>query len=197
MSITKKLVIAVVAMAVAMCCMIGGTLAWLLHESNVVTNTFTYGTITIELTESNKTNKTGIAYTNVVPGDELDKDPVVTVKKGSEKCFVYVLITNQLGSAATYNITNEWVKIGEDNNTNTILYRYTANAVDASKTEEDLAVFSKLKFSGDLTVDKVAALEGKTVVIKAYAHQSDNTTIDVADDAAIGWAEVTKVTTNN
>ena len=195
MSITKKLVIAVVAMAVAMCCMIGGTLAWLLHESNVVTNTFTYGTITIELTEKNKESTTGIAYTNVVPGDELDKDPVVTVKKGSEMCYVYVLITNQLGSAATYNITGDWIKIGEKDNT--VLYRYTVNAVDASETEKDLAVFTKLKFSGDLTVDKVAALEGKTVVIKAYAHQSDNTTIDVADGAAIDWAEVTKVTTNN
>ena len=195
MSITKKLVIAVVAMAVAMCCMIGGTLAWLLHESNVVTNTFTYGTITIELTESNKTNKTGIAYTNVVPGDELDKDPVVTVKKGSEKCFVYVLITNQLGSAATYNITGDWIKIGEKDNT--VLYRYTVNAVDASETEKDLAVFTKLTFSDDLTVKDVAELKDKTVVIKAYAHQADNTTIDVADDAAIDWAKVTKVTTNN
>lgn len=195
MSITKKLVIAVVAMAVAMCCMIGGTLAWLLHESNVVTNTFTYGTITIELTESNKTNKTGIAYTNVVPGDELDKDPVVTVKKGSEKCFVYVLITNQLGSAATYNITGDWIKIGEKDNT--VLYRYTGKPVDASETEKDLAVFTKLTFSDDLTVKDVAELKDKTVVIKAYAHQSDNTTIDVADDAAIGWAELTKVTTNN
>ena len=195
MSITKKLVIAVVAMAVAMCCMIGGTLAWLLHESNVVTNTFTYGTITIELTESNKTNKTGIAYTNVVPGDELDKDPVVTVKKGSEKCFVYVLITNQLGSAATYNIASDWISIFEEDNT--VLYRYTGKPVDASETEKDLAVFTKLTFSDDLTVKDVAELKDKTVVIKAYAHQSDNTTFDVADDAAIDWAKVTKVTTNN
>lgn len=188
MTTTKKLAIAVVALSLALVCVIGGTLAFLVATSNTVTNTFTYGEITLKLWEEEKTNETGMNFTNVVPGDVLEKDPVVTVVKGSEACYVYVLIDNQLGTAATYNIDNTWTKVGESGTK--VLYRY-ASVVDATEEAEDLAVFNKLKFESNLVKAEVDSLADKNVVISAYAHQSDNTDQATADNAAIAWADVT------
>ena len=188
MTTNKKLVIAVVALSLALLCAIGGTLAFLVAQSNVVTNTFTYGTITLELSENNKADKDGLEFTNVVPGDEWGKDPVITVVEGSETCYVYVLIDNQLGDAATYNIGSAWTKVGESGTK--VLYRYN-EIVDATDAAKDLEVFTKLTFADDLVNDEVDDLAGKNVVISAYAHQSDNTDQTTADTAAIAWANVT------
>lgn len=187
MTTTKKLVIAVVALSLALLCTIGGTLAFLVAKSNTVTNTFTYGKIELKVWEDKKTNETGKTYTNVVPGDVLAKDPVVTVTEGSEECYVYVLIDNQLGNAASYNIANTWIEVGKRGTK--VLYRYNT-VVDARTSAQDLAVFTTLTFVNTLTKDDVPDLGEKKVVISAYAHQSDNTTEELADDAAIKWAEV-------
>lgn len=189
MTTNKKLVIAIVALSLAFVCVIGGTLAFLVAESNVVTNTFTYGTITLELSENNKTDKDGLEYTNIVPGDELDKDPVITVVEGSEACYVYVLIDNQLGDAATYNIGSTWIKVGESDTK--VLYRYN-EIVEATNEDKDLEVFTKLTFVDELVKDDVDELAGKNVVISAYAHQSENIDdVTVANTEAIAWAKVT------
>ena len=188
MTTNKKLVIPVVALSLALLCAIGGTLAFLVAQSNVVTNTFTYGTITLELSENNKADKDGLEFTNVVPGDELDKDPVITVVEGSETCYVYVLIDNQLGDAATYNIGSAWIKVGESGTK--VLYRYN-EIVDATDADKDLEVFTKLNFADDLVKDDVDDLVGKNVVISAYAHQSEHVDIKTADTSAIAWAGVT------
>lgn len=194
MTTTKKLTIAVVALAVALVCVVSGTLAFLVAQSDVVTNTFTYGKIEIELTEEEKANTTGMEFTNVIPGDVLTKDPVVTVKVGSEKCYVYVLITNELGSAAAYNINAEhWTPVYT--NGNSVLYRYYEE-VNATSTAVDCAVFTELEFATTLDKDTVDDLEGKDVIIQAYAHQAENlgeNPTTVADEAAKTW--MTKVLT--
>ena len=188
MTTTKKLAIAVVALAIALVCVIGGTLAFPVATYNTVTNTFTYGEITLKLWEENKTNEDGMNFTDVVPGDVLAKDPVVTVVGGSEACYVYVLIDNQLGDAATYNINANWTAIGESGTKK--LYRYTG-VVDATGETKDLAVFTQLTFRSDLVKSDVDSLADKNVVISAYAHQFDNTDQATADTAAIAWAGVT------
>lgn len=189
MTTNKKLVIAVVALSLVLLCAIGGTLAFLVAQSNVVTNTFTYGTITLELSENNKADKDGLEFTNVVPGDELDKDPVITVVKGSETCYVYVLIDNQLGAAATYNIDGSvWQEVSRSGTK--VLYRYNVGngIVDAGTDAQDLAVFTKLTFDTGLDKQAVEGLVGKNVVISAYAHQSEHVDVGDADTAAIAWA---------
>ncbi len=65
----------------------GATLAYLTDATNAVTNTFTVGKVDITLTEEsndgswNEENN-GFDYNNILPGDELDKKPVVTVVAG-------------------------------------------------------------------------------------------------------------------
>ena len=194
MTTTKKLTIAVIALSLILVGVVGGTLAWLSATSETVTNTFTYGNITIKLTETGGEDKgTSREFARIVPGAAVDKKPTVTVNEGSEKCYVYVLIDNQFGTDATYDIdASKWEKISTDGTK--VLYRYTIgsdNIVDAFSADQVLPVFTKLTFSSDLTkahLDAFATPPAKVVTIQAYAHQADNTTQDVADDAAKAWA---------
>ena len=200
MTTTKKLVIAVIALSLALICAIGGTLAFLVAETDPVTNTFTYGEITISLWENvldgngNVTDVKdydGIEYGKIVPGDEVNKNPTVTVSEGSEPCYVYVLIDNQLGDAASYDIDeSKWEEIGESENKRLYRYKVDGGIVNAADADKNLEVFGKLEFSSNLDKDAIGALAGKNVVISAYAHQADNTTVRIANEAAIEWAEV-------
>ncbi len=194
MTTTKKLVVAVVALSLALVTVVGATLAFLLDESNVVTNKFTYGKIEIVLTENNKADEDGLEFTNVVPGDVLKKDPIVTVNAGSEACYVYVLIDNQLGDAASYNIdTDKWIPVQDYTNATKKLYRYY-EVVNALQGAKDLAVFSELTFRSDLTSADLTTLKDKNVVITAYAYQAENlaataeASITAANNAAKTWA---------
>ena len=196
----KKLTIAVVALALMLLGVVGGVVAWLTASTDTVTNTFTYGEIAITLEENGATT-TGIAFTNVVPGDQLAKNPTVTVNAKSEACYVYVKITNNLvlsdkSLAATYTKNDGWTLIGTKTDANgvvTNLYRYdTKFEYSESAQTTTTAVFSTINYLGEeLTKVEIEQLDGKTVEVSAYAHQADNTTPAAADAAAIAWAGVT------
>lgn len=187
MTTTKKLIIAVVALSLALVGVVGGTLAWLSATSKTVTNTFTYGTIKIELEETKGDEQTdgSILFPRVLPGAQVEKDPTVTVVEGSEKCYVYVLIDNQLKGSAEYNIMNTWTEV-KTTDTKT-LYRYF-EVVDAISAEKKLPVFTQLTFSKELEADNIPDLANKNVIITAYAHQADNTDMATANSAAESWA---------
>ena len=198
----KTLLIAVAAIALAVITAASVTVAWLTAESNQVTNTFTYGEIALELWENpldsngnfdtSVKNETGLTFEKIVPGDVVKKNPTVTVKEGSEKCFVYVLVTNKLISdaekptapVATLSINENWEEVYTTGNS--VLYRYTTDPQNPG----DYLVFETVTFNTALTLDDVVAMKDNinNIVIKAYAHQSDNTNMDTADTAAIAWA---------
>lgn len=214
----KKLTIAVVALSLVLLGVVGGVIAWLTAESGTVTNTFSYGTINIALSETSGSlkatvNGTGLDFTHVVPGDKLEKEVTVTVKEGSEKCYVYVLVTNNLaitslnGAAPAYDIDlydagsnsdGKWALVATSADNKTMLYRYTAtvNAVDGDK---ELPVFNNVIFAGNLTNADIEQLEAidEGIVLKAYAHQAENladtddASVALADAAAKTWAGVT------
>ena len=179
----KKKLTLVVSLLLVMALSIGGTLAYLTAQTDAVTNTFTIGNITISLAE-----KTTGDY-KIVPGDTVEKDPSITVVKGSEKCYVYAFIDNALmldnKVVATPNVaeTNWSVVKAEGGKT---LYRYNT-VVDASSADQPVAVFTQVTYSGtDITAENIGLLNNKTIIVDAFAHQSENTTQDVADAAAIG-----------
>ena len=166
---------------------VGGTIAWLTATTETVTNTFTTSDISIELAET-----TGASY-KIVPGATVNKDPKATVKSGSEKCYLYVKITNNLvlsnNTVATYNInTTDWNLVGESGNTK--LYCYNG-IVDASTAAVEKTVFTQVTYDGEkITKENIEQLKDKTIVLQAYAHQSDHTTKEVADAAAKAWAGI-------
>ena len=108
----KKTVALLLSCVLIVGCVIGGSLAWLTAKSAEVKNVFTTSDINIELLEHNydpetntlKTSESDTPVTRItnykmVPGFTLPKDPWVTVKAGSEKCYVFVQ-ANESGSCA-------------------------------------------------------------------------------------------------
>lgn len=93
---TKSLAL-LLALALLVGGAVGGTVAWLTASTQKVTNTFTTSNIKIELTETGATAVSGktdqTKNYQMVPGWTLDKDPKVTVKKGSEDCYLFVRVT--------------------------------------------------------------------------------------------------------
>lgn len=90
-------------------CSVGGTLAWLTAETDAVKNTFTVGDINITLAETEREYK-------MVPGCTIDKDPKVTVKAGSEACWLFVKIeeSENLDDFITYTVVtgeNGWTAL--------------------------------------------------------------------------------------
>ena len=191
----KKLTI-VVSLLLVMALSIGGTLAYLTDKTDAIENTFTIGNIDITLAESVDTDGDGKANFKIVPGATVAKDPKITVVKGSEQCYVYALIENNLVInnevvATTDLVATDWIAIGSAG-TKT-LYRYKA-IVNASAADEKLPVFTQVTYNGEkITADNIDTLNNKTIVVSAFAHQAENigegTT--TADTAAAGWASVT------
>lgn len=94
---SRRTLLLTLAMVISITGVTAGTMAWLLDSSNKVENTFTYGDVNVELEETD----TGIdddedPNTNeyqMMPGKPITKDPKVTVKAGTEDCWVFVQLT--------------------------------------------------------------------------------------------------------
>jgi len=175
----KKIVlIAMVALVLALGAAVGTTVAWLVDTSETVENTFTVGDINIELKET-----TGSNY-KIVPGSSQAKDPTVTVKAGSEECYVYVLIDNTVvlddKVVATPNLSSDWIEVASSG-TKT-LYRYNVKVLSDTTNDQILPVFTEVSYSEDIEKGDIDTLNGTKITIKAYAYQASDklglTTID-------------------
>ena len=119
----KKVLAMILVICLAMAIGVGATLAYLKDDASV-TNVFTVGNVTIELTEP-EWEKTGKEEAKEVYGGEaLAKDPTVT-NVGANPCFVRISVTGLdcLGNAGmiTYKtdyvlnaLGNNWVKHTDD-----------------------------------------------------------------------------------
>lgn len=168
------------------------TWAWLSSKSEQVTNTFAGGAITVTLDEA-QVDPTGKAIPDgervivnnykYVAGSVLDKDPTPTILKGSEKCYVFLCVENELNELFTTNTdTVSWISVNEKNGKTLYIYK---DIVDA--TDEDAVlnpIFTQVTVSGDLTQNDVASLGEKMLNVTAYAVQSDNLTQDKAIELA-------------
>lgn len=208
----KKTLTIVMAMVLVAAVAVTGTLAYMSTQSETVTNTFTFGNMTITLDESKVGNdgkiipegEEGAGRTDkndykVIPGATVDKDPTVHVEASSEKCYVYVSVQNNIvigtDTVASYELGAGWTKIGEDTATHTIVYKYN-DVVDASSGRQNLTpVFEKVTFDGaKITHENIDQITNKTIVINAYAHQSENIeNVTVADNAALEHFNATAI----
>lgn len=66
---------------------IGGVIAYLMDSTDSITNTFTYGMVDIELTETLGGESKEF---KMVPGNMIAKDPKITVSDDSEDCYLFV-----------------------------------------------------------------------------------------------------------
>ena len=157
-----------VAMAVVLLigCVAGGTLAWLTSTTPEVTNTFTTSDITITLTETPTRPNTEEHNYKMIPGWTITKDPKVTVKAGSEKCFVFVKVTESTNfdKFMSYDIVDDWTQLIDKDGTNVpgVYFRI----VDASAADSDMEfpvlVDNKVQVSKEVTKEMMNALTPTT-----------------------------------
>ena len=189
----KKGLIIAAAMILAVCLGIGGTLAYLFVTSNTVTNTFAYGDIEIELKEhqwadgnldKSKEVEANTTY-KVIPGVTEKKDPFVRVKANSVDCYVYVTVENNLvigtDVVGILDIATGWEYLTTKGNTT--LYRYNT-IVKSSDQDQVLPVFTTVTYDKDkILKENIASLNGKKIIVKAYAYQQVNVQQSEADAA--------------
>ncbi len=156
----------------------GGTLAWLADKTTPVTNTFTVGSIDIDLTESEDLDL------KMVPGKTITKDPKVTVEDGSEDSYVFVKIEkseNYVEFLENYTVADGWSAVpGADG----VFYReYKA---DDGAQEYYVLKNNQVKVLTSVTKEQMDAVTAgtdtaPTLTFTAYAIQSaDLGTTDIA-----------------
>lgn len=166
------------------------TMAYLTSKTDVVTNTFTVGKVTITLDEADvKSDGTYESDVNarvdantykLIPGHTYIKDPTIHVADDSEECWLFVKVENGLANAEAEGATSiasqmaakGWTKVD-----GTDVYAYATKQVAG----EDVVVFDTFKIAGTTDVSRYEKAE---IVVTAYAIQADGFAT-----AAAAWAE--------
>jgi len=197
-----SLVVSLVTMVLLAVCLVGGTVAWLMVKTKPVVNTFTYGDINVELEESDMVlGDDEENYENeykMIPGSDLEKDPTVIVKAGSEAAWLFVKVDEAGGDVTvgektysfddflTYEIAEGWKPLLDENNqpVEGVYFRETEALPNEGDQDQDLRLpvikDNKVTVSGDVTKEMLNALDAEadtkypTLTITAYAVQKDN-----------------------
>lgn len=175
----------------------GATFAWLTAKTDPVVNTFTYGDINITLEEN-----TGSDY-KIIPGVDIEKDPLVTVLAKSEACWLFVKVDEENwpefadgeGENAVrkvnYDIADGWTKGDGTNNIPANVYYREVDAKDAAQ-EFPVLKDNKITVSDTLTkidISRISTTTTPKLSITAYAIQKDG-----MDTAAKAWAAIPDTT---
>ncbi len=185
-SVSSRAFIALLALVLVIGCVAGGTVAWLVAKTDTVVNTFTYGNINITLTEAaGGTDK----QFKIIPGTDIVKDPKVTVKGGSEACYLFVKVEASgtfVTGKVTYAIDKDWTALP---GVNGVYYRL----VDAVTEDTAFSVLEgdKITVLDTLTKDDIKdiAASHPTLTFTAYAVQQENIA-----DAATAWSKIPQPT---
>ena len=194
MKTKKKILVALALVGCAILLVAGsiaGTLAYLKDETGVVSNTFTTGNVAITLDETDvdlygvKDGEARVMANQykLIPGHTYVKDPTIHVTAGSEACYLFVKVENNLGALevaaangdtiAEQMTTLGWKQIGNGN------YWYYNNgaaenagtAIDARTEAKDVKVFNNFTVATDAAIPADAST--LAVNITAYAVQAD------------------------
>ncbi len=179
-------------MSLVVCMMVfsivGGSMAWLITQTDPVTNVFTYGDIEITLEET-----TGTKY-RMTPGAVLEKDPEVTVFADSEDCWLFVKIDESADKALAdyieYSVADGWTAL---EGVSGVYYRSVDN--DAENQEFYVLKDNKVTVKGSVTKEMLEALNEQnypTLTFTAYAVQRDANIAEI-DSAVKAWALVSTV----
>lgn len=212
MKTAKKAMLMTLCAIILVVATVFGTMAYLTSDDEVV-NTFTVGNVAIKLDEA-PVDENGAAVSGdrvkansykLLPGHTYDKDPMVTLLKGSETSYVKMTVTFSKASAldaifaptgadltSIFNDYDSKNWIYKDNtkdataDTRTYEFWYK-EAVGASTADVALdALFDSITVPGNITKEQLATIEGMTITVNAYAIQADGFA-----DAAAAWAAFT------
>lgn len=184
-------------MALSLCMVaviaVGGTLAYMTATDTKLTNTFEFAhNIQVSLTENWTTadkvadetatavgEDAGYNYTNVVPGQELHKEPTISVTTGV-KAYVFVRVDESSNvTVKKYKTTGEnaWKEL-----TGITGYKVLYKVVNGSTSAQDLhEIFSTVTVSGTATGD----LEPITIEVGAIQYEGFGENVASAYAAAV------------
>ena len=174
----KKLIAMVIALACVLVFGVGGTIAYLVAIAGPITNTFTYGDVSITLTET-----TGQDY-SMIPGKTITKDPIVAVKGGSESAWLYVKVakTMNFDEYLSFEMAEGWKPLDGHPD---VYYRSTTRAY--SDTSFTIIKDNAVIVSSSLTEEKMTAISVfPRVSFTAYAIQAHG-----VESALDGWIKLT------
>lgn len=163
-TVSIKIAALIAAIVLVIGCTAGGTVAWLVSKPNPIVNVFTVGNINATLTETAKTETTEF---KIVPGVDIAKNPVATVKAKSEDCYLFVQLTEENWPAFTeadnttrkvkYEIEDGWIKLESADG---VYYRVVA------KNDTEDQAFHVLK-NDQVTVSNTLTKENANDIRKA------------------------------
>lgn len=198
-----KVLATVLALTLALGCVAGGTLAWLTATTGPIASTFTIGDINIFLSDEEGTFKgtdTTVSTDAVtyVPGQKITTNPTVTVKAGSEACFLFIHIKEENN---TFGNDNKKVIEWTLNENGDIWHAmkdhpgyYCAFLKKKSVEDQPYSLFTdnKLTVNADLTKSDIDTMKAAdtypTITISAAAVQM-NYIPDSNENTQIGWVD--------
>jgi predicted ribosomally synthesized peptide with SipW-like signal peptide len=193
----KKILMALALVGCAILLVVGsiaGTVAYLTSVKRV-TNTFTIGNVSITLDESNATDpqapRVQANTYHLLPGKTYTKDPIVHVAENSEECYLFVKVVNPIASvekADTPKIADQIEANGWTVYADGVYVRTVAK----SAIQTDIKLFDTVVISEAVTKEQLEALDGKKIVITAYAVQTAGFA-----NADAAWAAVKDINPNN
>ena len=179
----KKLSALMLTTVVLGSAVIGGTSAWLVDQSDEVVNTFTYGNIDIDLSES-------VTDFKMIPGQTITKDPKITVDANSEASWLFVEVkksSNYGTFLAQPDVETGWIAL---EGTPNIYYR----EVESKDINQDFYFLkdNQVKTLDTVTKENMDALKNgtealPTLTFKAYAIQKTG-----FDQPLTAWEQINK-----
>ena len=189
--VSKRTLTLILALTVTMATAAGGTLAFL-YGTQEVKNTFTYDAdVRIDLEETDTQldideNPHTNAY-EMIPGQNIHKDPTVTVFAGSMDCWLFVEVAESLNFAdfMAYTVADGWAAL---EGVPGVFYCEVASAEEDQlfPVLQDNLIYMK----ESVTLSQLASLteaDYPRLTIKAYAIQRD-ASIPAVATASSAWA---------
>lgn len=228
MKVSKKVLLMMGCTAILTAAATMGTIAYF-SDTDADTNAFSVGSVKIYLDEkdtdeddnkeditpgSNPQRDRANTY-HLLPGGTYEKDPTVHIETGSEDCYVYVTVDNQIAeiesksgeykTIAEQMKENGWQVLMDEgeivklNGLDVFVYTNSEktenkNIVSKSVKQIDLLVFKEFVIDGASVVNKEAEgvgeynigfYNGSNIVVQAYAIQAAG-----FDSALAAWKSV-------
>lgn len=175
----KNVLTGIVSLSLVAVLAVGATLAYLTATDTPVTNTFAFGsgmTVTVDEKQPTATgdetitanDKGGFDYSNVVPGQSLNKAPELATTTAVDS-YVFVRVSGFGANIKCNGITEGWTKCADvDDNMNGTYYK----TVDAADAAQDLGtIFTSVTVSSSLDGKTATTLNDITIQVAAIQQE--------------------------
>lgn len=197
-----KLITVILAAALLVSAIAGGVIAWLVDQTEPLVNTFTYGDINIDLEETPTPDDDDDPDTNeyeMIPGEDIPKDPKVTVKVDSEANWLFVKLvkSDNFDDFMEYEIADGWTQLKDQqgNEIDGVYYRQVDEVINEDVVYEVIKD-NKVHVKGSVTKEMLNALDPEgaaatypTLTVTAYAVQRSGFEPEISDGATAPTAE--------